>query len=131
MLKKISLAVVAMFIMAMVSTSVFAQGLPAVTLTDADIQAFLTVYDNPDPTAVAQAAATQADPMHFAAASTKISAIYTFKKAGQDDAAIKAATASTIPISDEDLAAFSASADKITEVLDKFTAAAMGAAPAK
>jgi hypothetical protein len=129
MLKKFAVTFAAIFVLALISSSLFAQTIPNVPLTADEIQNFLTVYANPDPTAVGTAAATQADPMKFASVTGKIQFIYQGKKQGMDDATIKTTSASSpLAVSDEDLAAYAADAEKITETLDKFMAAAMGAA---
>ncbi|MDR1049531.1 MAG: hypothetical protein LBP95_00305 [Deltaproteobacteria bacterium] len=127
MLKKFSVAIAAIFVLAMVSSAVFAQ-IPNVALDQETVDTFLTVYSNPDPTAIGQASATVGDPMKFAAASAKIQLIYQLKKAGTANDAIKTtAQASGLAIDDADLAIYDANADKITEALDKVMAAAMSA----
>jgi hypothetical protein len=127
MSKKISLALIAIFVLALSSTVLFAQG---PNITDETIKTFLQVYADPTPDAVAKATADLgADKIaDFTSVNTKITTLYGLSASNVTGDALKA-TAAQMPapytISAEEVDVYEANADAVKDALSKYTSAAM------
>jgi hypothetical protein len=92
MFKKICVSVVAIMVLALASTVLFAQ---SGTLTDDSVKTFITVYADPTPEAVGKASADLgvAGAQELGIVAGKITTIYQMKFAGVDGDALKAQVA--------------------------------------
>jgi hypothetical protein len=126
MLKKLTLTVAAMFVLAIASTAVFAQDM---TITEADIPVFLKVYADPSAAAVSTAVAgLGADAQRFAIVNVKLLSIYGAKQSGLSGDALAtqlAAQPAPATVTAEEIAIYDANEAQIKDALDKFSEANM------
>jgi hypothetical protein len=127
MLKKICFSIIAILVVSLASAVAFAQN---TNISEDQIKTFLTVYANPDPTAVATASAgLGAGAADFGVVATKIITIHQLKNSGLSGDTL-ATQLSGMPapmtITPAELDLYNAQEGELKPVIEKFLAGAAG-----